>query len=224
MVPLLDLVCRGTQASLNRLRLHARWGKEEEVEEEEMEVVEKPAVGALLLHRWLQSPLGGGRAGPESPWFPEAPPRAPRGAPHAFARNPCENEYRGCMVSLASRGHSESPGLMWAAIPEESALELWEVGTLWQWGVKMPRAFLYDNSAGKEGIQEDEEGGGRCVKMVRCPEVNRTRLTLACSTRQPRHSYLPSPALHSVTEVHCRKKPRRFQWLTNVRTPFAPGI
>ena len=49
VVPLSDLLCRGTLASLNRLRLHARWGKEEEAEEEEMEAVEKPAVGALRL-------------------------------------------------------------------------------------------------------------------------------------------------------------------------------
>lgn len=49
VVPLADLLCRGTLASLNRLRLHARWGKEEEVEEEEMEAVEKLAVGALCL-------------------------------------------------------------------------------------------------------------------------------------------------------------------------------
>lgn len=87
----------------------------------------------------------------------------------------------------------------------------------------MPRAFLCDNAAGKEGIQEDEEGGGRCVKMVRCPEVDKTRLTLPAVQGNPRHSYLPSPALHAVTEVHCRK-PGRFQWLTNVRTPFTPGI
>lgn len=26
---------------------------------------------------------------------------------------------------------------------------------------KMPRAFLCDNSAGKEGVQEDEEGGAQ---------------------------------------------------------------
>lgn len=45
VVPLADLLCRGTLASLNRLRLHARWGgKEEEAAaaaaEEEMEAVE----------------------------------------------------------------------------------------------------------------------------------------------------------------------------------------
>lgn len=38
---------------------------------------EKLAVGALRLLRWLQAPLGGGRAGPESSWSPQGSPCVP---------------------------------------------------------------------------------------------------------------------------------------------------
>lgn len=83
VVPLADLLCRGTLASLNRLRLHARWGRgrgeEEEAaaEEEEMEAVEKPAVGALRLHRWLRAPLGKGEGGTRVPLVPRGSPACP---------------------------------------------------------------------------------------------------------------------------------------------------
>lgn len=103
MVPLADCLCRGTRASLNRLRLHARWGKEEEVEEE-MEA-EKLAVGALRLLRRLQVPLGGGRAGSESPWPPQAPHVAPTSTMCICEEPGSEHGLKGRLVSLASRDH-----------------------------------------------------------------------------------------------------------------------
>lgn len=90
VVPLAVLLCRGTLASLNRLRLHARWGKEEEVEEEEMEAVGKLAVGALHQSTLVAPGLARRRENQTRVSLD------PRGSPHSLAEH--HVHFRGARV------------------------------------------------------------------------------------------------------------------------------